>query len=114
MWNGKPNPNYPTWPGYVEGSNPNYYSMSIENEGFGVPCTYGANTFEPTEWTDCQYETNAYLIARAAKRWGFPINSDTVVRHGDVYAGKRGRCPGPLCDMDRIITRANEILPQLA
>ena len=108
-----PGPYFPKWPLYKAGSNPNLYSIGIENEGFGVPVTYGSQTFQPTQWTDCQYEANAYLVARAAKRWGFPVDRLHVIEHGELYAGKTGRCPGPNCDMDRIVQRAQEIFQEL-
>lgn len=100
------NPNYPKWPLYIEGSDPNYYVLSIENEGFGCVTTYGTTVFQPTKFTPYQHEANAWLVARAAKRWGFPIDSLHVVPHGEIYTAKMGKCPGGLCSVPEIIYRA--------
>ena len=106
---GAANPNYPKWPLYIEGSDPNYYMLSIENEGFGCVTQYGTKTYQPTQFTPFQYEANAWLVARAAKRWGFPIDELHVVPHGEIYVAKAGKCPGSLCDVGKIIARAREI-----
>lgn len=96
--------------------NPNRVLIGIENEGFSVEVTYGsgasAHTFQSTgDFTDWQYSANAWLVARAAKRWGFPINADTVVPHGMIYIPKADLCPGPHVSVDRIVREALAIDP---
>lgn len=87
--------------------NPNRVTIGIENEGFSVPVTYGKETFEPTgDFTDWQYQANAWLVARAAKRWGFPIDLDHIVGHGSIYVPKATLCPGPAVSIDRIVREA--------
>jgi N-acetyl-anhydromuramyl-L-alanine amidase AmpD len=105
---------YPKWPLYRHGSNPNDYTIGIENEGFGVDTTYGATTFKATTFNAFQYFANAWIVAQAAKRWGFPIDSQHVIEHGDVYVAKHGVCPGSLCDISRIIEQAQDISDMLA
>lgn len=56
--------------------------------------------------SDATYEASAQLIAAAAKRWGFAVNSSTVRPHSAIVATA---CPGTM-DVGRLIRRANEII----
>jgi len=96
--------------------NPNRVLIGIENEGFSVEVTYGsgpsARTFQPTgDFTDWQYSANAWLVARAAKRWKFLIDRDHVLGHGEIFIPKANLCPGPRVSVDRIVTEALAIDP---
>jgi N-acetyl-anhydromuramyl-L-alanine amidase AmpD len=109
----------PIWKLWKPGMNPNKVTIGIENAGCSVVVTYGkgknAVTYQPTgPLTAYQYSANAWLVARAAKRWGFEINEDTVVRHGDIYRLKAKLCPGPEVDMGRIIKEAKGFYEKLA
>ncbi len=55
--------------------------------------------------SDATYESSAQLIAAAAKKWGFAINSSTVRPHSSIVATQ---CPGTI-DIPRLIKRANEL-----
>jgi N-acetyl-anhydromuramyl-L-alanine amidase AmpD len=100
----------PIWKLWQPGLSPNVTTIGIENVGFSVDIKYGKTQYKKTgPFTDWQYFANAWLVARAARRWGFPINEDTVVRHGDIYLPKRTTCPGPAVDMARIIREAIEL-----
>lgn len=55
--------------------------------------------------SDATYESSAQLIAIAAKKYGFAINSSTVRPHSSVVATQ---CPGTI-DVARLIKRANEL-----
>lgn len=55
--------------------------------------------------SDATYESSAQLIAAAAKKWGFAINSSTIRPHSSIVATQ---CPGTI-DIPRLIKRANEL-----
>lgn len=73
------------------GESPNLGSIGIELADGGDP--YGVTR------TDAQYASAARLVARAAERWGIPIDADNVVGHREVTADKG--CPGNV-DLERL------------
>lgn len=75
--------------------NPNEYTISIENEG------YGANDF-----TALQYEMNAKVISFLSKKWNIPIDSTHVIRHREITDVKD--CPG-IVNVEKIIRRARSL-----
>ena len=82
------------------GINPNAYTIGIEHAGV------------PTDvWTDAMYEASAALIAEISTRWSIPLDRAHIVGHHEIYAPKV--CPGPHCDLDRLIleAKAAEITP---
>jgi N-acetyl-anhydromuramyl-L-alanine amidase AmpD len=82
-------------------------TIGIENEGFSVDVCYSPTVYHATgDFSDWQYSANAWLVARAAKRWGFPIDRDHVIGHGEVYYAKAKLCPGLLVSLDRIVSEA--------
>ncbi len=90
----------PTWKLY-DGTNPNYYTIGIENEDNGQP---------DAERTEAQYQTNAGLVVEICKRWNIPIDREHVIGHREIYAKKT--CPGAL-DVDRIVSLAKKMANEI-
>lgn len=63
--------------------NPNFYTISIEHEGF---------TGNP--WPDALFIKSAQLTADICKRWNIPVDRDHIVGHYEIDAVNRPRCPG--------------------
>jgi N-acetyl-anhydromuramyl-L-alanine amidase AmpD len=78
-----------------DGVNPNLATVGIEFEDDGDP----HGVVRP----DVQYLVGGQLIARAARRWGFPLDRTHVLAHREVFAAKG--CPGNL-DVDRLVHEA--------
>lgn len=87
----------PTWTGIIHGMNPNLYTVGIEHEGK-----------LDTVWSDDIFEASGWLVAQVAERWGIPLDRAHVIGHHEIKASKP--CPGPHCDLDRIILTAKEVL----
>ncbi len=77
------------------GGNPNLYSIGIEFEDGGRP----HDAVRPA----AQYDSGAYLVARAAERWGIPLDRRHVIGHREITTAKE--CPGNL-DVDRVLADA--------
>lgn len=91
----------PIWKLY-DGTNPNYYTIGIENEDNGQP---------EAERTEAQYQTNASLVVEICKRWDIPIDREHIVGHREIYAKKT--CPGAL-DVDRIVSLAKKMANEIS
>lgn len=70
----------PKWPLIQAGKNPNLYTLGIELEG---------NAGQPIP--DAQYNAAALLIAEIVARWQFAADSNHVVLHDEIRAGRN--CP---------------------
>jgi len=90
--------NNPTWP-LLEPWTPNRQLIGIEHEGF---------TGEP--WTEAMYQADAWLCARACKRWGIVPGLNTIIGHWEIDSVNRLRCPGNGVDLHRIIAMTKELL----
>jgi len=75
--------NRPNWPLY-DGTNPNRYLIGIENENLGGG-----------QLTELQYQANLWLEKVLAQKWGYPINTDTLIGHYRIDSVNRPNCPGP-------------------
>lgn len=91
--------NQPSLPYDFEGHSPNRFLIGIEHEGF---------TGQP--WTEEMYRKDAFLCARACKRWGIEPGPDTIIGHNRIDAVNRARCPGNGVDLDRLIAMTKELL----
>lgn len=78
---------------WLTAKNPNYITIGIEHEGHVTD-----------DWSDAMYASSAALVADIAKQYGFPIDRTHVVGHREIYAAKS--CPGPKCDLDKIVAMA--------
>lgn len=74
--------------------NPNSFTISIENEGFGNK-----------DISELMYQKNAKLVKDICQRHNLPINKDTVIGHRSIRADKA--CPGKI-DVNKIIELANQ------
>lgn len=83
----------PAWKGLINGVNPNYYTISIEHEGF-----FG----EP--WTEPMYLANLKLLQWIRDQTGLTYaRGDALIGHNDFDNVDRPNCPGPNAPFDRMI-----------
>jgi N-acetylmuramoyl-L-alanine amidase len=83
----------PTWRLLKPRTNPNFYTIGIEHEGFGLP---------PSAWPEPQLAASTSLVAEIAQRWSIPVDEDHIIPHRAIRASKPN-CPG--IDMDAYIAR---------
>ncbi len=98
----------PTWKGLDRhpGVSTNAWLIGIEHEGFppGSPHLKDHPGFDV--WTDAMYYASAQLIGGICERWGIIATTDTVVPHHWINAGHN--CPGPACDVERLIRESRQ------
>lgn len=75
--------------------NPNAWTLSIEHEGM-------ASDVGP--WPEPQMQASAWLMAQLAAKWTIPLDRMHVCGHHEIFRDKP--CPGPNCDLDRLISMA--------
>ncbi len=63
----------PTWKLLQKGVNPNYYTISIEHEGFA-----------DTVWTEAMKKASAKLIKKICKRNNIPITRENIIGHYEI------------------------------
>lgn len=90
----------PTWKLYRLGMDVNSVTVGIEHEGWGA----GHADHPASLWSDAMYAASAGLVADIAARYSIPLDRDHVIGHHEVWAGHT--CPGPNCDLNRIIAEA--------
>ena len=85
----------PDWPVLRKttppGVNPNFWTISIEHEGYGEP-GHG----EPSQGalTDAQFAASVALIKYLVERWGILVDADHIVGHHRIDSVNRADCPG--------------------
>jgi len=92
----------PTWLPLLDGTitdSPNRHLIGIEHAGF-----------TGTHWTEAMYLSDAWLCARACRRWHIVPGPDTIIGHYRIDSVNRARCPGNGVDLDRIIAMTKELL----
>lgn len=106
--------------GVVDEQDRAWTSGSSTDGGKGAAWDRRSITFEienqtlAPDWfvSDAAHETVARICADVSRRYGFPLNRDTVLGHRDLWTRFRASyataCPGGL-DIDRIIRRANQL-----
>lgn len=89
---------------YVAEENTAYHAgnWGVNLRTIGIEHSAAPDRYATTE----TYDTSARIIAEAAKRWGFPINANTIRPHRAIIATQ---CPGTI-DLNRLITKANELI----
>ncbi len=92
----------PAWKGLIPGVNPNFYTVSIEHEGF-----FG----EP--WTEAMYLADLKLLnwirgelVRQQTRFEF-ARDETLIGHRDFDNIDRPNCPGPNAPFARLLADLN-------
>ncbi len=87
----------PTWQDIVPGQNPNFYTLSIEHEGF----------YQQT-WTAEMYAANNALLVWLAEQfdiWWVPYRS--LIGHYAIDNIDRANCPGPHVNLETMAADAN-------
>ncbi|QHT67747.1 N-acetylmuramoyl-L-alanine amidase [Rhodocytophaga rosea] len=97
--------NNPTWIGIKANGlrayfNPNYYTIGIEHEGFGM-----------TAWTSAMYNKSAELIAHLCLDHHIPLDRAHIVGHHEIYSVKS--CPGHRVDINSLIDLAKQHLTKV-
>lgn len=86
-------PANPTWPGLVAGINPNYYTISIEHEGY-----------DQEDWTPAMYDANLKLLGWIGDECTLTyVLHDSLIGHCEIDSTTRGYCPGPKVEWNRIL-----------
>lgn len=93
----------PTWGGLKPKPddtfvNPNLYTIGIEHEGSAT-----------TVWTEEMLTRSAMLIAELHVRWGIALDRAHVIGHSEIFS-RKPQCPGPMCDLGRLVAMAHEAL----
>jgi N-acetyl-anhydromuramyl-L-alanine amidase AmpD len=87
----------PSWKDIVPGQNPNYYTISVEHEGFYQEA-----------WTPEMYEANNKLLVWLAKEfdlWWVPLRN--LIGHYAIDNVDRPNCPGPTVNLEKMAADAN-------
>lgn len=84
----------PNWPLY-DGSNPNYYVINIEHEGYKDKGGDGNLTEE-------QYQATLWLHRHLINKHNLPITKDTIIGHYRIDSINRPNCPGPRFPWERL------------
>jgi hypothetical protein len=74
--------NRPSWALY-DGSNPNYYCLGIEHEGFDGTLT------------EAQYQSSLALTRELISKYGIPADNNHLIGHYRIDSVRRPNCPGP-------------------
>ncbi len=87
----------PAWRGLINAVNPNYYTLSIEHEGF-----FGE------AWTEPMYLANLKLLQWLRDETGLTYaRGETLIGHNDFDNIDRPNCPGPNAPFDRMLADLN-------
>lgn len=78
---------FPNWPLY-DGTNPNYYTISIEHEGYKDKGGDG-------NLTEAQYQASLWLHKYLIEKHSLPVNRNTIIGHYRIDSVNRPNCPGP-------------------
>jgi len=83
----------PAWQGLINGVNPNYYTISIEHEGF----------FQEA-WTEPMYLANLKLLQWIRDQTNLAyLRGETLIGHNDFDNIDRPNCPGPNTPWERML-----------
>lgn len=77
-------------------TNANYYSISIENEGYSYKDGYG-------ELTEPQYQTVLKLCRELIAKYNIPVDREHIVGHYEIAPKEKPNCPGPKFQWDRLM-----------
>ncbi len=85
--------NQPSWPDLVAGVNPNFYTISIEHEGF-----------YQEQWTPQMYDANLRLLEWIRTYTGLQYSlHHSLIGHFEIDSVTRANCPGPNVEWNRMI-----------
>ncbi len=87
----------PSWPDLIPNVNPNYYTISIEHEGF-----------YQEQWTPQMYDANLRLLGWIRSYSGLQYSlHHTLIGHYEIDSVTRANCPGPNVEWNRMINDLN-------
>lgn len=92
----------PTWPLLKQRTNPNFYTLGIEHEGFGG---------RGQSWPVQMMQASLTLVRDLAERWAIPLDDRHIIPHRAIRASKP-HCPG--IDMAAYIAALNNTAPSAA
>lgn len=84
--------NKPSWKLY-DGTNPNYYTIGIEHEGF-----------PNEELTEAQYQATLWLHKQLIQKYNIPVDSEHIIGHYRIDSVRKANCPGPKFPWDRLFS----------
>lgn len=87
----------PSWGGLIVGINPNSYTLGIEHEGF-----------PEDPWSLDMMTSSATLIGHLSNKFSIPIDRRHIIGHHEIYSLKS--CPGPNCDLERLVYMAANLI----
>lgn len=85
---------HPNWPLY-DGTNPNYYVINIEHEGY-------QNQGGDGNLTEVQYQATLWLHKYLITKHNLLITADTIIGHYRIDSVNRPNCPGPMFPWKRL------------
>ena len=77
-------------------TNANYYTISIENEGYSYKDGYG-------ELPEKQYQTLLKLCKELIAKYNIPIDREHIVGHYEIAPKEKPNCPGSKFQWDRLM-----------
>lgn len=83
--------NSPDWPLLIPGVNPNYYTVSIEHEGYSGDVM-----------PEAQYQATLALHRWLISELGIPVSRDNIIGHYRIDSINRAKCPGPGFPWERL------------
>lgn len=78
-------------------TNANYYSISIENEGFSYKDGYG-------ELSEPQYQTVLKICKELIAKYNIPVDREHIVGHYEIAPKEKPNCPGSKFQWDRLMS----------
>lgn len=82
-------------------TNANYYTISIENEGYSYKDGYG-------RLTDKQYQTLLQLLKELITKYNIPVDREHIVGHFEISPKEKPNCPGPKFQWDELMRDLTE------
>jgi len=83
--------NKPTWPLLISRVNPNYYTVSIEHEGYSGDVM-----------SEAQYQATLSLHQWLIETLGIPVTRDNIIGHYRIDSVNKSNCPGTGFPWDRL------------
>ncbi|SHH15282.1 N-acetylmuramoyl-L-alanine amidase [Desulfosporosinus lacus] len=84
--------NKPAWPLLISGVNPNYYTISIEHEGYSGDVM-----------PEAQYQATLALHRWLVGTLGIPVTRDNIIGHYRIDSVNKANCPGTGFPWDRLL-----------
>lgn len=77
-------------------TNANFYTISIENEGYSYKDGMGA-------LTEKQYQTVLQICKELIAKYNIPVDREHIVGHYEIAPVEKPNCPGPQFQWDRLM-----------